>query len=81
VARELAVAVNTVKRYVRFLEISYQVVLLRPLQPTLATRLVKSPKLYWTDPALARLLAEQTGASNSVLFETAVLDELLRWSS
>jgi uncharacterized protein len=31
VARELAVAVNTVRRHVRFLEISYQVFLLRPL--------------------------------------------------
>ena len=80
-ARELGVAVNTVKRYVRFLEISYQVVLLRPLQPTVTARLVKSPKLYWTDPALARLLADQAGASNGALFETAVLDELLRWSS
>jgi len=81
VARELGVAVNTVKRYVRFLEISYQVVLLRPLLPTVAARLVKSPKLYWTDPALARLLAEPAGASDGALFETAVLDELLRWSS
>ena len=81
VARELGVVVNTVKRYVRFLEISYQVVLLRPLQPTLTARLVKSPKLYWTDPALARLPAEQTGAPDGTLFETAVLDELLRWSS
>jgi predicted AAA+ superfamily ATPase len=81
VARELGVAVNTIKRYVRFLEISYQVVLLRPLRPTLAARLVKSPKLYWTDPALARLLAEQGGMANGALYETAVLDELLRWSS
>ena len=31
VARDLGVAVNTVKRYARFLEISYPVVLLRPL--------------------------------------------------
>jgi hypothetical protein len=38
VARELGVAVNTVKRYVRFLEISYHVVLLRPLRPTLTAR-------------------------------------------
>lgn len=81
VARELGVAVNTVKRYVRFLEISYQVFLLRPLQPTVTARLVKSPKLYWTDPALARLLAEQAGAPDGAMFETAVLDELLRWSS
>jgi predicted AAA+ superfamily ATPase len=81
VARELGVAVNTVKRYVRFLEISYQVVLLRPLLPTVTARLVKSPKLYWTDPALARLLADQAGTPDGALFETAVLDEVLRWSS
>jgi len=81
VARELGVAVNTVKRYVRFLEISYQVFLLRPLLPTVTARLVKSPKLYWTDPALARLLAEQAGAENGAMFETAIVDELLRWAS
>lgn len=46
IARKLGVAVNTVKRYVRFPEISYHVFLLRPLQPTVAARLVKSPKLY-----------------------------------
>jgi predicted AAA+ superfamily ATPase len=81
VARELGVAVNTVKRYVRFLEISYQVHLLRPLLPTMTARLVKSPKLYWTDPAIARQLGADPGTSNGALFETAVLDELLRWSS
>ncbi|MGQ0570691.1 MAG: ATP-binding protein [Armatimonadota bacterium] len=80
VARELGVAVNTVKRYVRFLEISYQVVLLRPLLPTVTARLVKSPKLYWTDPGLARLLAERMDGDGA-LFETAVLGELLRWRS
>jgi predicted AAA+ superfamily ATPase len=72
VARELGVAVNTVKRYVRFLEISYQVALLRPLLPTASARLVKSPKLYWTDPALARLLGEHAAAADG---------ELVRWSS
>jgi predicted AAA+ superfamily ATPase len=80
VARELGVAVNTVKRYVRFLEISYQVVLVRPLLPTVSARMVKSPKLYWTDPGLARILAERMGG-NGALFETAVLAEILRWRS
>jgi predicted AAA+ superfamily ATPase len=81
VSRELGVAVNTVKRYLRFLEISYQVFLLRPLLPTVAARLIKSPKLYWTDPGLARLLTERLGLSDGPLFETAILNELLRWSS
>lgn len=81
VSRELGVAVNTVKRYVRFLEISYQVFLLRPLLPTVTARLVKTPKLYWTDPGLARLLADRMGIDNGAIFETAIVDELLRWSS
>ena len=81
ISRELGVAVNTVKRYVRFLEISYQIYLLRPLMPTLSTRLVKSPKLYWTDPGLARLLSERRSIDDGFIFETFVLDELLRWMS
>ena len=81
VARELGVAVNTVKRYVRFLEISYQVYLLRPLLPTVTARLVKSPKLYWTDPGLARLLGDRWSQGDGQIFETMVLDELLRWLS
>jgi hypothetical protein len=81
VSRDLGVAVNTVKRYLRFLEISYQVFLLRPLLSNVTTRLVKSPKLYWTDPGLARMLSERMSLSDGPLFETAVLDELLRWSS
>jgi predicted AAA+ superfamily ATPase len=80
VARELGVAVNTVRRYLRFLEISYQVFLLRPLLPTVTARLIKSPKLYWTDPGLARVLGE-VGLTAGALFETAVLAELLRWRS
>jgi len=80
VARELGVAVNTVRRYLRFLEISYQVFLLRPLLPTTTARLVKSPKLYWTDPGLARILAD-AGEADGAIFETAVLAELLRWRS
>lgn len=81
VGRELGVAVNTVRRYLRFLEIPYQAHLLRAAAPTATARLVKSPKLYWTDPALAALLAGKPGIVDGPLYETAVLDELLRWSS
>lgn len=80
VARELGVAVNTVRRYLRFLEISYQIFLLRPLLPTVTARLVKSPKLFWTDPGLAGVLTDR-GVASGPLFETAVLAELLRWRS
>jgi uncharacterized protein len=81
VSRELGVSVNTVKRYVRFLEISYQVFLLRPLAPSAAARLVKAPKLYWTDVGLARTLSESAQAPDGPLFETAVFNEFIKWSS
>jgi len=80
-SRELGVAVNTMKRYLRFLEISYQIFLLRPLLPTSSARLVKSPKVYWTDPGPARQLSGRIGVEDGHLFETFILDELLRWLS
>jgi len=72
---------NTVKRYQRFLEISYQAVLLRPLLPTLTAQLVKSPKVYWTDPGIARSLCGKESLDDGPFFETAVFDEILRWLS
>lgn len=81
VSRELGLAVNTVKRYVHFLELSYQVLLLRPVLPNVTSRLVKSPKLYWTDPGLARVLAERPDRNDGAIFETAVCAELFRWRS
>lgn len=72
---------NTAKRYLRFLEISYQAFLLRPLLPTVTARLIKSPKFYWTDAGLARLLSERLDEADGPIFDTAVLDELLRWLS
>jgi len=55
--------------------------LLRPLLPTTTARLVKSPKLYWTDPGLARILSERMSVDDGSLYETFVLCELLRWVS
>ncbi len=81
VSRELGVAVNTVKRYLRFLEISYQAYLLRPLLLSVSSRLVKAPKLYWTDTGIARLLSERNSINDGSLYETAVLSELIKWSS
>lgn len=44
------------------------------------------PRRYSLNPgpvftALARILAEQAGAENGAMFETTIVDELLRWSS
>jgi uncharacterized protein len=85
VARDLGVAVNTVKAWVQVLEASHQVVLLRPYHANLGKRLVKSPKLYFLDTGLlCHLRGEHdarqalTGAMGGSLFENAVFGELWR---
>lgn len=49
IARDIGVAVNTVKSWLSLLEATYQVIVLRPYFANLSKRLVKAPKVYFTD--------------------------------
>ena len=51
-ARDVGVAVNTVRDWLAVLEASFQVFLLRPYHVNLGKRLVKAPKIYFTDTGL-----------------------------
>jgi predicted AAA+ superfamily ATPase len=55
-ARETGVSVPTAKRWLSVLETGYQVFLLTPYYANIGKRLIKSPKLYFTDTALASYL-------------------------
>ena len=43
------VAVNTIKAWLSVLEATYQVIVLRPYFANVGKRLVKTPKVYFTD--------------------------------
>lgn len=84
-AREIGIAVNTVKTWFSILEASFQIVLLKPYYENLGKRLVKIPKLYFLDPAIPAYLAglRETehairGPMGGALFENAVFAELYR---
>ncbi len=84
-ARDLGVAVNTVKAWVSVLEATFQVVVLRPYHANVGKRLVKTPKLYLTDTGTLCHLAglkdpahAVDGPLGGVIFETAVLSEIMR---
>jgi len=67
-----------VRSYLNLLEISFQLVRLQAFVLGRRKRLIKSPKLYWNDPALAMHLggvSDPTGAH----FENLVLIDLLAW--
>lgn len=84
-SRDLGVAVNTAKAWLSVLEASFQVIVLRPYFANVGKRLVKAPKVYFADTGtlchLAGLKDPQHAASGPMggqIFETAVLDEIVK---
>ncbi len=85
IARDLGIALNTVKAWLSVLQASFQVVVVRPYYANIGKRLVKTPKVYFTDTGtlchLVGLLDARhaaNGPMGGAIFETAVLSELLR---
>jgi hypothetical protein len=84
-ARDIGVSVPTAKRWLSVLEAGYQVFLLYPFYQSLGKRLVKSPKMYFNDTALATYflgLHDKDSLLNSPtfghLFETLVVTDMLK---
>ncbi len=86
-ARDVGIAVNTARDWLAILEASFQVFLLRPYYVNLGKRLVKSPKVYFTDTGLLCYLvglrdAEHAAAGpmGGALIENLVVAELYKTS-
>ena len=78
-ARDAAVSPATARRYLEYLRLSYQVVLLQPYARNLTSATVKSPKLYWMDLGLLRHGTRAWGELTGPLFETLVVSEARKW--
>ncbi len=55
-AGPLGVSVPTVTEWLHILEATFQIVLVPPFYENFSKRIVKSPKLYWSDPGLVAYL-------------------------
>jgi uncharacterized protein len=84
-ARDLGVALNTAKAWLTVLEATFQVIILRPYFANLGKRLVKSPKVYFSDVGTLCYLTglkdpghAATGPMGGAIFETAVLMEIIK---
>jgi len=67
-ARDVGIAPSTAGQWLQVLVASHQVFLLEPYYRSIGKRLVKTPKLYFTDPGLAHYL---TGFSSYVSMSTS----------
>ncbi len=85
VARDLGIAVNTAKAWLSVLEATFQVIVLRPYHANAGKRLVKTPKVYFTDTGMLCYLAglkdpdhTAAGPLGGPIFETAVLLQIVK---
>ncbi len=78
-ARDSGISVDTARRYMEYLKLSYQTVLLQPYYRNLTSSVVKTPKLYWLDIGIWRHLTGFRGALSGQLYETMVVGEIVKW--
>ncbi|HYM61102.1 MAG TPA: ATP-binding protein [Thermoanaerobaculia bacterium] len=76
--RDTGIPRPTVQRYLNLLETSFQLIRLEPYSVNRTKRLIKSPKVFWSDTGLALHLAGDPTPSGPHL-ENLVLSDLLAW--
>jgi len=77
--RDAALSAATARRYLEYLRLSYQVVLLPPYGRNLTSSTVKTPKLHWMDLGLLRQGTGMWGPLTGPMFETLVVSEARKW--
>lgn len=78
-ARDAGVSVDTARRYLEYLRISYQSILIQPYKRNVTSSVIKTPKLYWVDVGIMRRLTGFRGDPTGDLYETYVVGELFKW--
>lgn len=78
-ARDAGISVDTARRYLEYLRLSYQTLLLPPWHTNLTSSVVKTPKVYWMDVGLLRSLSGLSSMDHGEVYETMVVGELWKW--
>ena len=77
-ARAVSVSPDTARRFVRYLELSYQVVVLEAYYRNPEKRLSKAPKIHFLDPGVQRGISGNWDALSGMMFESAVIAEIYK---
>lgn len=77
-ARDLSLSATTVGRWLNLLQVSFLVARVEAFARNRTSRLIKSPKLYWCDPALGLFLSGNDEPGGAFL-ENLILADLLVW--
>jgi predicted AAA+ superfamily ATPase len=77
-ANQLGLTAKTVQRYIRYFEISYQVILLPAWSKNANKRLVKMPKIHFMDQGVVQAVLRKTGGVTGNEFESLVIAEIYK---
>jgi predicted AAA+ superfamily ATPase len=80
-ARDAGMAVETARRYIEYLRLSYQAFLLQPFSENLTSQVVKTPKIYWADCGLLRSLTGRDAEApmDGHFFESYCAAEIVKY--
>ena len=77
-ARLSGISAPTARQFMRYLEISYQILLLPAWSRNLEKRLAKQPKLHFVDSGVRRAILQRRGKIDGFEFESAVVSEIFK---
>jgi predicted AAA+ superfamily ATPase len=77
-ASEAGVSSNTAKRYLEYMNISYQIINLQAWSRNSSKRLSKSPKIHYLDIGVMRTLLQKRDGLNGHEFESAIVAEIYK---
>lgn len=78
-ANDAGISVSSARRYLEYLRLSYQAILLHPYSKNITSSVIKAPKIFWIDTGIMRALTGIWGEADGSLFETFVVSELYKW--
>jgi predicted AAA+ superfamily ATPase len=78
IGAEAGVTSKTVQRFIEYMSISYQILVLQPWSRNLKKRLVKSPKIHFTDVGVMRAILQKYGELSGHEFESAIVAEIYK---
>ena len=77
-ARDAGISPPTAGKFIQYLEISYQVIMLQPWFKNQSKRLMKMPKIHFIDPGIRRSILQKRGDIDGAEFESAVVSEIYK---
>ncbi len=76
--QEAGISAKTAQRFLSYLQISYQTLLLQPWFRNPGKRLVKSPKIHYLDPGVLNTILQKRGTGTGHEYESAIIAELYK---